>query len=188
MAPETRRWKYAFEPDCEIEAAPKYPANWSKPQIRWLEKAWKEFFKGHIPNAIPILTSTGWKLNRANGDIEWHHIRPSGISVKKFREDPNYPENAVPLPKKLHTGPREDAIHPDIAQAKADYPDYLLGIIANPFAAAATDRSQLAKLGITYWESGWDTFFGHLADVVVAKYKARHPENPWPRVTPRLHE
>ena len=127
---------------------------------------------------------------RARGKRNWHHIYPQGASVRLTANDPDRPENIVPLDEFNHIGrglvgeADEDSpiIHRDSAWADKNYhPD---NGEPTSYQRVSRVRAQRTDRGKEYHNQKYDGFFGWLASLVVDKYQQEHPEDVWPSRTP----
>jgi len=173
-----RQWKHAFSADPDPESTPPQEVRFTPRQKQWLETAWREYFHGKLPSAIPESTPDGKiVLHQLNEKYEWHHIKSPQDCLAAF-ENPNTPQNAVPLPARFHTGQSPLPIHPDISQAKAQWVEGIRH--PDPFVSVRQTHRQKAIAGQIYWDSAYDDFFLYLAQVVTEKYLHEHPQNTWP--------
>lgn len=185
MTPDRPHWIRQVTSDLE----PREQGTFTRAQIRWLEKAWRERCGGRIPNVFAVHRSkcgekvSPWTLG-PNEKYHWHHIVP-GPDATAHNEISELPENAVPIPAKKHIGPDDDAIHPDVSDAKLLWGHYRQNLIPDPFADLSANHARAAEQGIPYWDTSYDEFFRQLAQKVVTAYKAAHPDHPWPVRKPR---
>ncbi len=187
MTPDRPRWTDQVVSDVE---APKQ-GEFTPAQKRWLERAWREYCHGHIPDVFAVHAVkcgeqvSSWTLS-PDQKYHWHHIVP-GPDATAHDEISELPENGIPLPGTRHIGPDDDAIHPDVSDAKSLWRYHRQNLIPNPFLDLSTNHTRATEQGIPYWDTSYDVFFRELAEKVVTAYKADHPDHPWPVRIPRSH-
>ena len=131
--PIERNWKKAYEEGfCEDgQSKSAEPTGLSVAQKHWLVRAWTYVF-GEVPNAMPVEKMNGGVLavQKSRGKTQWHHLYPRGASIRLAGEDPDCPENVVPLDEFNHVGrglvgeaePDSPIIHQDNMEAYQQYP------------------------------------------------------------------
>jgi len=181
-----RNWKKSFDPDFDENGQSKAveTTGLTGKQKAWLVRAWSFVF-GEVPNAMPEEEAETPEPQRARGKRNWHHVYPQGASIRLAANDPDRPENIIPLDEFNHTGrgligevdSTSPIVHQDDTWAHRHYrPNQKPSSyeVVNEARRHRTDR------GKNYWNETYDGFFGWLASLVVGKYKQACPEDEWP--------
>lgn len=107
--------------------------------------------------------------------LEVHHIIPVAYATLYFKmpeDEINSPENGITLCRKDH----QEKIHPDfgvIARKQYKYTD-------ESYDRVFTQHSALAKAGIPYWQTEWDSMFSMIARIRTYEYQMKHPDDLFP--------
>jgi len=193
--PVPREWKRSFEPDFSEEAdnGHEVKTGLSQRQKQWLVRAWTDHY-GFVPDAVPRYSEERGFFLVPVINCEWHHVCNQGFSKRVISEDPDRPENLVPVSSRSHTGKgrtwqdEEDdlfLIHPDTLEALKQWGLFKNDQIANPILAMVSERARLTHSGILYHDSRLDNHFRMMAEIVTDNYMALHPEDRWPAVKHR---
>ena len=193
---EARGWKYAFDPDHDVEHPVERPReDLSAAQKSWLKRAWENFSQAylgfdHVPNAVPIYNEDEGFAQRPAIEPHWHHIQPVGVANRVTGEDYNHPRNIVPVEARNHVGKgirtqeeldEEFVLHEDTWRATRDYSRWANGEIKeNPYATMGKERRIATKQGKIYHDDSYDDHLYDLAERVTTLYQAEHPEDKWP--------
>lgn len=179
-----RNWKKAFNEDfCEDgQSKAIEPTGLSVAQKHWLVRAWTYVF-GEIPNAMPVEDCDGLAVQKSKGKTQWHHLYPQGASIRLAGEDPDRPENMVPLDEFNHVGrglvgevePDSPIIHQDDARAYQQYSQN-----KNSYKEIHAERRDKTAWGESYWNETYDGWFAGLARFVVAKYQGANSDDKFP--------
>lgn len=160
-------------------------------QKEWIRKAWTEYW-GDVQCIFPKFVSLEFEgvYDDCNGQpCELHHIEPQGYSKRVLNQNPDRPENVVPLcaehhrvgqPDKPLTREMQECIHIDAAAAKKAYRG-----TAKPtsFDRLMAQRKRITDRGEKYWYPLWDEYLKLMAQEVVEAYQHNHPEDTWPERT-----
>ena len=181
-----RSWKKAYEEGfCEDEQSKSIePTGLSVAQKHWLVRAWTCVF-GEVPNAMPVEDRTDGVLavQKSKGKTQWHHLYPRGASIRLAGEDPDRPENAVPLDEFNHVGkglvgevePDSPIIHQDNVRAHRQYSQN-----KNSYKEVQAERREKTARGESYWIETYDGWFAGLARFVTSKYQTERPDDKFP--------
>ena len=182
-----RNWKKVYDKDFDQNGESKAVEHTglTVAQKHWLVRAWSHVF-GEIPNAMPEEEADKPEPQRARGKRNWHHIKPRGSSVRLAAENPDRPENIVPLDEFNHIGrglvgeQNEDSpiIHKDSAWA---YQNYRSDDQVSSYDRVNEARRSRTGRGREYHNKSYDGFFSWLASLVVSKYQQEAPEDKWPQ-------
>lgn len=188
-----RNWKKAYDEDfCEEgQSVAVEKTGLTVAQKYWLVRAWTFVF-GEVPNAMPDEERDDGMLavKRARDRRNHHHRYPQGASIRLAQDDPDRPENIVPLDEFNHIGrglvgecePDSPIIHQDDAWAFQHYN----GQHPTSYEIIAKERRDKTSRGESYWNQTYDGWFKGLAEMVVGKYKQAHPEDEWPKHEHRI--
>ena len=183
-----RNWKKAYDKDFNQNGQSKAVEHTglTVAQKHWLVRAWTFVF-GEVPNAMPEEEADKPEPQRARGKRNWHHIYPQGASIRLTANDPDRPENIVPLDEFNHIGrglvgeadENSPIIHMDSAWADKNYhPD---NGEPTSYQRLSKVRAQRTDRGREYHNKGYDGFFSWLAGLVVSKYSQEFPDDKFPQ-------
>ncbi len=192
MTPEPennfRHWKRSFEPGFDVEADnPSPTTGYTKGQKKWIKRAWM-YVTGGWRCQFPVWIGDRGGLCNSEKHIQIHHINPRGYSALVMQEEPDRPDNGIPICGEHHVRGKkwkkrnrrdQDIIHPDTATAFDSYRGKKQGL--NPFKIMADKRKEKVKRGETYWIEDNDNYFADRAEIVVNTYVAENTDDVFPK-------
>ena len=181
-----RNWKGAYEEDFDENGQSKSIelTGLSVAQKNCLVRAWTYVF-GEVPNAMPAEDRTDGVLavQKSKGKTQWHHLYPQGASIRLAGEDPDRPENMVPLDEFNHVGkglmgevePDSPIIHQDNVKAHRQYYQN-----KNSYKEVNAERRDKTARGESYWLETYDGWFAWLARFVTDRYQTDKSNDKYP--------
>lgn len=115
------------------------------------------------------------KICGSNDYLEVHHILPVAYATLFYNMPPeeiNVAENAILLCKECHL----KKIHPDfgiLARRHYKFSD-------ESYDRVLTQHTALAKEGVPYWQTDWDSMLSMIARLRTYEYLSNNPNDPFP--------